>query len=85
MNSCTIGTRQLGLMNPRTLGAAVAIAGLGIVMAMFAASLVGTGQASPEYNPPVAQAAPSSHERVGYFPDRFGPVMGEIEPPIAQF
>ena len=85
MNSRTIGTRQLGRLNPRALGAAITIAGLGIVMAMFAPSLVETGQASPEYNPPVARATPSSHESVGYFPARFGPVMGEIEPPIAQF
>ena len=85
MNSRTIGTRQLGRLNPRALGAAIAIAGLGVVVAMLAPSWVGTGQASPKYTSPAAQAAPSSHESVGYFPDRFGPVRGEIEPPIPQF
>ena len=84
MNSHAIRTRQLGRWNARTLATIIAAAGFG-VMAMLALNPVGTGQAAPEYTPPAAQAAPSSHESVGYFPAGFAPVQGEIEPPIEQF
>jgi hypothetical protein len=52
---------------------------------MLALEPVGTGQAAAEYTPPAMQAAPSSHGGAHYFPDRFGPVQGEIERPIEQF
>lgn len=84
MNSHAIRTRQLGRLNPRALAVMIAASSVG-VMAMLALDPVGTGQASPEYTPSATQVAPSSHGNVGYFPDRFGPVKGEIDRPIEQF
>lgn len=84
MSSHTIPARQLGRLKSRALGA-IAIAGLGVVMAMLAPTRIGAGPASSEDTSLAAEAAQGSQERVGYFPDRFGPVVGEIEPPIQQF
>lgn len=84
MNSHAIRTRQFGCWNARALPGIVAAGGFA-VLALLALESIGTGQAAPEYTPPATQAAPSSHERAGYFPDRFGPVQGEIERPIEQF
>lgn len=84
MNSHAIRTLRLGRWTSRALPRIIAAGGFA-VLAMLTLEPVGTGQASPEYTPPAMPAAPSSHERAGYFPDRFGPVLGEIERPIEQF
>jgi hypothetical protein len=84
MNSHAIRTWQLGGWTSRALPRIIA-AGSFAVLAMLALEPVGTGQAAAEYTPPAMQAAPSSHGGAHYFPDRFGPVQGEIERPIEQF